>query len=88
MIGIIQRSGYEEGALYRFTSNQLYSCGFAGVALGIARAVIDAFVDLRGEQVVARRGQADPGEQRGAVAVGAVGGAMALGARVPARCVA
>lgn len=37
---------YEEGALYRFTSNQLYSCGFAGVALGIARAVIDAFVDL------------------------------------------
>ncbi len=36
----------EDGALYRFTSNQLYSCGFAGVALGIARATIDAFVDL------------------------------------------
>ena len=36
----------EDGLLYRFTSNQLYSCGFAGVALGIARATIDAFVDL------------------------------------------
>lgn len=36
----------ESGLLYRFTSNQLYSCGFAGVALGIARAVIDAFIDL------------------------------------------
>ncbi|MGA3400814.1 MAG: acyl-CoA dehydrogenase family protein, partial [Acetobacteraceae bacterium] len=36
----------EDGLLYRFTSNQLYSCGFGGVGLGIARATIDAFLDL------------------------------------------
>jgi alkylation response protein AidB-like acyl-CoA dehydrogenase len=36
----------EQGLLYRFTSNQLYSAGFAGVALGIARATINDFLDL------------------------------------------
>ena len=36
----------EDGKLYRFTSNQLYSCGFGGVGLGIARATMDAFLDL------------------------------------------
>lgn len=36
----------EDGLLYRFTSNQLYSCGFGGVGLGIARATMDAFLDL------------------------------------------
>lgn len=38
-------------ALYRFTSNQLYSCGFAGVGLGIARATIKVFLDLPREKV-------------------------------------
>lgn len=38
-------------ALYHFTSNQLYSCGFAGVGLGIARATIKAFLDLPREKV-------------------------------------
>ena len=32
-----RRERREDGLLYRFTSNQLYSCGFAGVGLGIAR---------------------------------------------------
>ncbi len=36
----------EDGLLYRFTSNQLYSCGFAGVALGIARATMQDFLAL------------------------------------------
>jgi alkylation response protein AidB-like acyl-CoA dehydrogenase len=36
----------EDGPLYRFTSNQLYAAGFAGVGLGIARGLIDAFLDL------------------------------------------
>ncbi len=36
----------EPGLLYRFTTAQLYASGFAGVALGIARAVLDAFVAL------------------------------------------
>lgn len=35
----------EPGLLYRFTSGQLYASGFAGVALGLARAVLDAFVE-------------------------------------------
>ena len=36
----------EQGPLYRFSSGQLYSAGFAGVGLGIARGVIDAFLAL------------------------------------------
>ena len=41
----------EDGPLYRFTSNQLYSCGFAGVGLGIARGTIDDFLDLPANKV-------------------------------------
>jgi alkylation response protein AidB-like acyl-CoA dehydrogenase len=35
-----------DGYVYRFTSNQLYSIGFGGVGLGIARGMIDAFLTL------------------------------------------
>ena len=48
----------EDGPLYRFTSNQLYSCGFGGVGLGIARATIDAFYDLPATKT--SRGAAKP----------------------------
>jgi alkylation response protein AidB-like acyl-CoA dehydrogenase len=48
----------EDGLLYRFTSNQLYSCGFGGVAMGIARATINAFLDLPATKV--SRGAAKP----------------------------
>jgi alkylation response protein AidB-like acyl-CoA dehydrogenase len=41
----------EQGLLYRFTSNQLYSCGFAGVGLGIARGTINDFLDLPANKV-------------------------------------
>ncbi len=41
----------EKGLLYRFTSNQLYSCGFAGVGLGIARGTIDDFLNLPANKV-------------------------------------
>jgi alkylation response protein AidB-like acyl-CoA dehydrogenase len=41
----------EDGPLYRFTSGQLYSAGFAGVGLGIARGLIDAFLDLPATKV-------------------------------------
>lgn len=41
----------EPGPLYRFTSNQLYSCGFAGVALGIARATMQDFLALPATKV-------------------------------------
>ena len=46
-----RRSG---SPLYRFTSNQLYSIGFGGVALGIARGTMDAFLALPREKT--RRG--------------------------------
>lgn len=36
------------GALYRFTTTHLYASGFAAVAIGIARGMLDAFVDLAG----------------------------------------
>ncbi len=41
----------EGGPLYRFTSGQLYSAGFAGVGLGIARGLIDAFLALPANKV-------------------------------------
>jgi alkylation response protein AidB-like acyl-CoA dehydrogenase len=48
----------EVGPLYRFGSSQLYSAGFAGVGLGIARGLIDAFLDLSATKV--SRGAAKP----------------------------
>ena len=41
----------EEGLLYRFSSLQLYAAGFAGVAMGIARSTLDAFVALARDKV-------------------------------------
>lgn len=41
----------ERGPLYRFTTFQLYAIGFAGVALGIARATLDAFIGLAKDKV-------------------------------------
>jgi alkylation response protein AidB-like acyl-CoA dehydrogenase len=41
----------EEGLLYRFSSLQLYAAGFAGVAMGIARSALGAFVDLARDKV-------------------------------------
>ncbi len=52
----------EQGPLYRFTSNQLYSSGFAGVGLGIARGLIDAFLDLPATKTSRGAGQADAGK--------------------------
>ena len=36
----------EHGPLYLFTTHQLFGASFAGVALGIARSALDAFVEL------------------------------------------
>jgi len=41
----------EEGLLFRFSSLQLYAAGFAGVAMGIARSTLDAFVELARDKV-------------------------------------
>jgi alkylation response protein AidB-like acyl-CoA dehydrogenase len=41
----------EAGLLYRFSSLQLYAAGFAGVAMGIARSTLDAFVGLAHDKV-------------------------------------
>lgn len=48
----------ETGPLYRFGSSQLYSAGFAGVGLGLARGLIDAFLDLPATKV--SRGASKP----------------------------
>jgi alkylation response protein AidB-like acyl-CoA dehydrogenase len=48
----------EEGPLYRFGSSQLYSAGFAGVGLGLARGLIDAFLELPATKT--SRGAAKP----------------------------
>ncbi|GAC1339955.1 MAG: acyl-CoA dehydrogenase family protein [Acetobacteraceae bacterium] len=36
----------ETGTLYRFSTTNMYSAGFAGVALGIARGALDALIEL------------------------------------------
>jgi indole-3-acetate monooxygenase len=41
----------ETGPLYRFTRGNLYAAGFAGVALGIARGMLGAFVELARDKV-------------------------------------
>jgi alkylation response protein AidB-like acyl-CoA dehydrogenase len=41
----------EAGRLYRFTASNLYASGFAGVALGIARAMLDDFVGLARDKI-------------------------------------
>jgi alkylation response protein AidB-like acyl-CoA dehydrogenase len=41
----------EDGLLYRFSSLQLYASGFAGVAMGIARGALDAFIGLARDKV-------------------------------------
>jgi len=41
----------ETGPLYRFTTYQIYGAAFAGVALGIARATLDAFIQMAGTKV-------------------------------------
>ena len=40
----------DPGSLYRFTGNQLYGAGFGGVALGLARATIDALLAMPAER--------------------------------------
>ena len=52
------RDRRSDSPLYRFTSNQLYSIGFGGVALGIARGTMDAFLALPREKT--RRGAGKP----------------------------
>jgi alkylation response protein AidB-like acyl-CoA dehydrogenase len=42
---------YEPGLLYRFSSLQLYASGFAGVAMGIARSALDAFIELARDKI-------------------------------------
>jgi indole-3-acetate monooxygenase len=41
----------EPGLLYAFSSSNVYSAGFAGVALGIARACLDAFIELARDKI-------------------------------------
>lgn len=45
-----ERQPHGQGALYRFTTTHFYAAGFAGVALGIARGMLDAFVALASEK--------------------------------------
>jgi alkylation response protein AidB-like acyl-CoA dehydrogenase len=39
-----------DSPLYRLRTEHMYACGFAGVALGVARAVLDALVQLTAEK--------------------------------------
>jgi alkylation response protein AidB-like acyl-CoA dehydrogenase len=41
----------EAGPLYRFTTFHLYGTGFAAIALGLARASLDAFIELAASKV-------------------------------------
>lgn len=59
----------EPGPLYAFTMQGLYAVGVAGVALGIARAMLAAFVDLAGNKAPRSLGRlADTASVQGDVA--------------------
>ena len=52
------RHRQSDGPLYRYTSNQLYSIGFGGVGLGLARGMMDAFLNLPATKI--SRGASKP----------------------------
>jgi len=41
----------QPGLLYAFSSSNMYSAGFGGVALGIARSTLDAFIELARDKI-------------------------------------
>jgi alkylation response protein AidB-like acyl-CoA dehydrogenase len=41
----------QPGLLYAFSSSNIYASGFAGVAIGIARSTLDAFVELARDKI-------------------------------------
>ena len=43
---LVETERREQGTLYRFTATNIYQCGFAAVALGIARATLTSFIEL------------------------------------------
>jgi alkylation response protein AidB-like acyl-CoA dehydrogenase len=47
----------ETGPLYRFSNYQMFGVGFAGVALGLARATLDAFIPLAAQKTPHNTGQ-------------------------------
>ncbi len=40
----------EPGTLYQFSTTNMYASGFAGVALGVARGLLDRFIEVAGEK--------------------------------------
>ncbi len=48
----------ETGPLYRFVTNHMYSSGFAAVALGTARGLLDRFVDMARDKIPTLAGRA------------------------------
>ncbi len=63
-----ERRPHGRGPLYRFTTTHMYASGFAGVALGIARGLLDAFIALatkKTPQATARRLADSPALQSG-----------------------
>lgn len=55
----------EPGWLYRFTTMNLFSCGFASIALGVARSMLDALVRLAAEKTP--RGMSNPLRESAAI---------------------
>jgi alkylation response protein AidB-like acyl-CoA dehydrogenase len=55
----------DPGLLYCFTTLNLFACGFGSIALGVARAMLDAFIQLATEKVP--RAQKHPLRENAAV---------------------
>ena len=73
------------GPLYCFPSGSLYASGFSGVAMGLARSSLDAFVELARDKEP-RSSKPPRARQRAHPVPGGRGrGEAGRGARVPAR---
>ena len=74
----------ESGPLYRMSAMTCYEVGFAGVALGIARACLDSFVDVARNKIPRGKSEPAPRQRRGADQPRPGRGRHPLGARLPA----
>ena len=79
----------EQGPLYRLTTNMVFGLGFAAVSVGVARATLDAAIELaRGKASVGIKAMRENNavQGRSAAPKAACARRVPISMRRPARC--